>query len=418
MPTNQFVTSSLVKRAIFLYSKLSTYFRTGYKATGSANPYGGEGPYSVGSTFHQRMNSNIDLQEGDVVTASNMVDRTYPVIVQLKQNTAFNYDQAKWLYSQGALDTEAKQDKILEPSMRKIASKSDILCAKALHNKVFNFVGIPGTSLSSWDAFDQARAFSEDLCWDDKLYLAITNTQKSKLMGFFQNNFNLKQVGKILASGTLENLSGYSGIFGTTHNPNHVSELPPAITCTVTNNIPDGATTIDLTFTDTAANGKKLLVGDLISIDVVSKGVYPLNENGDELTERQLQLRVTEDSAVIAALVVTGVKIDPAIIYTRAKAVSTHANENVSGQVVAGTPGYVVGNYKSNFVYTPKALYICPMQMKKLSNVVGAMYTDPDSGISMRIGMQGDIKSDQEFTRVYTQFAIGIDKRLAIRVLT
>lgn len=286
-----------------------------------------------------------------------------------------------------------------------IANKVDEACC-ALYSDVYNSVGTPGITPSSFKALGDAQQRLDDEGVPSDERVAIVNPAANwaladGLKGTFAQNVARDIITKGYL-GTIANLSIYSDQNVVRHTTGHfTSGATPVMNGTTS----DGATSI---VTNGWSGSNTVKKGDVFTI----AGVYAVNPISGASTGVLRQFVVTADTADVGADMTIPIspKIQVAGPYQTVDAVplTTAALTFVGAQDTA---------YPQNLVFHPSAFGLVTVPLEVPSGVWAGRELDPDTGLSMLIVRQYDISVPEEVMRLdllkgtktfYPEFAVRV----------
>lgn len=291
------------------------------------------------------------------------------------------------------LDIEEYSERYIKPAAMALANVVDVaLCTE--YNNVFNEVGTPGTTPSTFAALGAAQQrLDEDAAPSTDRYGILNPAANWALADGLKGTFAAKQASDILTKGylgTIANLDLHMDQNIQSHTAGHFA----------TGSVPvmDGATVTDATtlLTDGWGAAGTILNGDVFTV----ADCYSCNPVSGDSTGALMQWVVTADTEDDGGGHVT-IPISPTVKYAATIADGMAYNNIVAlpgdGKAVTfmGTEDTV---YPQNLIYHKNAFGLITLPLAMPSGVWGARETY--NGLSIRIVKQYDITSDEDIVRL------------------
>lgn len=363
-----------------------------------------------GDTINIRKPSRYTVTEGRVFEAQNTVDQSVPLILDTQLHVGMSFTSKDL-----ALSIDEFRKRYIRPAMIALASDIDYRLGSEYKN-VNSAVGVPSASAfpSTLKGFVNAKAKLANNGAPKGVYNAVVNpdTEASLvngLSGLFQSS---ERIAEQYESGEMGLAAGCQFTMSQSVNAHTIGALGG--TPLMNGSTAEGATQV-VTDDWTAAAANRLKLGDVITIG----SVYAVNPQTRRSTGQLMQFVVTEDCASDGAGNAT-IKISPAIrasgqyqnvdslpldgaaILTFG-AVSTYQNVVAPQNLVFHRDAFVLGCAD---LYLPKGLDMA------------ARASDPESGLSLRLISDYDVKNDVMNTRLDILFGIKtVYPELACRVV-
>ena len=301
------------------------------------------------------------------------------------------------------LKVDKFEERYLAPFGSRLAAEFDLRCAQRLYQKVWNFVGTPGTSPATADVGLQASELMDNSACPrgDTRHFSLTPKANRTLIGGLAGYFNSqKTLGKQYETGMLQASLGFEphmsqnlpthtvGALGGTPLVNGGSQ--GLINSGATDN-PYAAYTDLVTDGWTAAAANRLKAGDVFTI----AGVYAVQPVTKQALPSLQQFVAASDTASDASGNAT-VRIYPAIIAGGAyQTVTARPADNAAITVVSGSAST---SYAQNIMFHRDALAVVTMEMDVPGGMDMASRADYE-GISLRFVRGFDITNNQRICR-------------------
>ena len=384
---NSFVNSSLISKDAAIYFKnMDTFMATGNRA------YQGmwsNGMYDAGDTISIRLDNQFEVKQGDVVTVGDISESTLPLTLQPIYSVPVEYTTVD-------LTTDLYQgwsDRVLRPAIRNLVSKINYDIAAAARTQVYHTAGNTTSAINSFAAVEEPGTIMMELgCpLDDRWYMAMTPKDGSALKSALQNSFNDRLNRDISDRSALGYLSYFDMYFDQSINNQTVTATKGAGPFTVNANVLDGATSITIAgltpTTGTIAAGERFEVA----------GVQSVNRINKTATGRTMSFVATAAATADGAGVAT-VSVAPTVYGPLVPTLQNVSALPVATDVVTFDSG--VSQYKVNLAYTANALHVVMPPLAPLDTPESEVFTDAESGISLRISKSGEILNNKNILRI------------------
>ena len=160
---SSFLKSSLITREFAFEWRNQTSFAA--TATHKYEGMWSERMYQPGQTVDVRLPNNVLIEEGEVVTGTDIVEHSVPLTLGERINATLNYNLTE-------LDTEMGRqnfrENVIIPSVTAVVNKLNSRIANLAKTQLNLFTGDPTASLSTFAAFNKVNAVLSDLenaCW-------------------------------------------------------------------------------------------------------------------------------------------------------------------------------------------------------------------------------------------------------------
>ncbi len=356
------------------------------------------GGAKVGTTINVRKPVQGTIRSGATASIQDVNEPQVPITVEPE----FGID---WQFTDFdlTLTVDKFEERYLAPFGSRLAAEFDLRCAQRLYQKVYNFVGTPGTSPATADIGLQAsEVLDNNACpRGDVRHFSLTPKANRTLIGGLSGFFNSQSVlGKQYESGMLQKSLGFEP---------HMSQNLPTHTVgglggtPLVNGANQGIINIGATdnpradYTDlvtdgwTAAAANRLKAGDVFTI----AGVYSVQPITKQVLSNLQPFVVASDTASDGAGNAT-VRIYPAIIAGGAyQNVSARPADNAALTILTGTANT---SYAQNIMFHRDALSVVTMEMDVPGGMDMASSSDYE-GVSLRFVRGFDITNNKRICR-------------------
>jgi len=389
---NSFINSDLLSKEAAAHFTLNNTFY------GTANhSYDGmftDRTYDAGDTINIRLSNFGKVQRGDTVIASDIVETSLPLTLQ----QLYSYPVA---YTTEDLSTKIREntwkERVFYPGVNALIAEinKDIAALAAL--TTYNYVGTPGTAISTFAAVDEVSAEMDEMAVPmANRYMALTPSNSSSLKSALQNSFNQTlNEGISLASrlGHLSTFDMFSEQLIATH-----STYSGALGTPVVNGAVSSGNTIVLSGLTASITGI-FKAGDVIEFDTDTlHKVDPISKSD---TGRRMQFVITQDadSGIGGACTIT---VSPSIIGD-----STNPNQNIinvpavaTNEIPNGAALLRPDTHKCNLAYTNESLYMVTPPLVQFEGVESSTFRDPKTGVSLRVSKTAEVLSNKNIMRI------------------
>ena len=361
-----------------------------------------------GDTINIRKPSRYQVTEGRVFEAQNTVDQSVPLVLDTQLHVGMSFTSKDL-----SLSVDEFKKRYIRPAMLALASDIDYRLGSEYKN-VNSAVGVPSPTAfpSTLKGFVNAKAKLANNGAPKGVYNAVVNpdTEASLvngLSGLFQSS---ERIAEQYESGEMGLAAGCNFTMSQSVNAHTIGTFAgtPLMHLTTA----EGATQIVTNGWSSGASALK--VGDVLTID----GVYAVNPQTRRSTGQLMQFVVTEDINDTAGAMT--IKISPAI-----KASGQY--QNVDALPLNDAPIKVFGHATSysgivapqNLVFHKDAFVLgCADLYVPKGLDMAARASDAESGLSLRLISDYDVKNDVMNTRIDILFGIKtVYPELACRVV-
>lgn len=356
------------------------------------------GGAKVGTTINVRKPVQGTIRSGATASIQDVNEPQVPITVEPE----FGID---WQFTDFdlTLSVDKFEERYLAPFGSRLAAEFDLRCAQRLYQKVYNFVGTPGTSPATADIGLQAsEVLDNNACpRGDVRHFSLTPRANRTLIGGLAGFFNSQSVlGKQYESGMLQKSLGFEPHMSQNLPTHTVGGLggTPLVNGANQGIINSGATDnprADYTdlVTDgwTAAAANRLKAGDVFTI----AGVFAVQPITKQVLSNLQTFVVASDTASDGSGNAT-VRIYPAIIAGGAyQNVSARPADNAALTILTGTAST---SYAQNIMFHRDALSVVTMEMDVPGGMDMASNADYE-GVSLRFVRGFDITNNKRICR-------------------
>ena len=140
----------------------------------------------IGDTASFRLPVSHEIQDGQVFVDQENTERSVPVVIDRWKHIGFSYDQRDL-----ALSMDNFYERYLRDDVHKMANYVDAYCLEIAYKGIPNFVGVPGTAISSTSVYTAAGTILDDAAVARGRRTAmLASSQHEALQGTVQGLFN------------------------------------------------------------------------------------------------------------------------------------------------------------------------------------------------------------------------------------
>lgn len=139
----------------------------------------------IGDSVQQRIPQRWRMKRGQALQQQPILNQTVPISLTDQLQIAFG-----WSSSQSALQVEEVQKRYTMPAGKSFAAECDRFFVDQVFKSVYNFIGTPGTRISSNDVWTDGVAKLHEYGTPDELLSITTSMQQSKLQSTNLTQFN------------------------------------------------------------------------------------------------------------------------------------------------------------------------------------------------------------------------------------
>jgi hypothetical protein len=347
--------------------------------------------YQVGETINIRQRRRSFPVQGRVANPNAIQNPLIPLTISQEWNDSIEYTgkEVALFLEKEAIEFAERE---IAPMATGLANNIELFCAQQATLQINNIIGDPSQNLSSYSAIDDAKRFLLQLGVNLRkgCYIATSLIDAHTLRSALNNQFNPVINEEIDIHGSLGNLAGfdlYESALIDIHTNGPLGGTPIV---SATTNSGDGVISISGFTPSTLV----LNAGDVIYF----AGVFSINPLTYNSTGNLMQFVVTSPvTSDISGNAV--IPIFPSIISD-----PSNTTRNVTGAIPFSTPLQLYGApnavYNVNIAYAPEALILAVPPKPPLYIVNYGQATDEETGVSLRLGMAGDIFNDVNLVRL------------------
>jgi hypothetical protein len=337
----------------------------------------------IGATVNVRKPIRFVVNTGQALALQDVQDETSPLTIQYQDHVDFQFSSADL-----ALTVDAFSERYLKPAGAALATKFDTRVAE-LYKKVFNYVGVPGTTTATALEIAAARtALNLSGCPDEgKRRMVVTSKQNATIVDQLKGlQHSGPEIAKQYAKGVMARAYG----FDWSEDDNLIAH-----TCGTLLGTPlvkgAGQTGTSL-ISDAWTGANTLTEGDVIQI----AGVYSVNPISYKSTGVLQNFVITANVAAAGGEMTCAI-YPPMIATGPLQTISALPADNAA----ITTWGTAAGTYASkvalqSLAFHPKAFTAAfvDLQMPRGADMASTI-SDDELGISMRVWRDGNISTDQ-----------------------
>ena len=347
------------------------------------------GTYDAGDTVNVRLDNQFEVKQGDTVTVGDISESTLPLTLQPIYSVPVEYSTVD-------LTTDLYQgwsERVLRPAIRNLVSRINNDIAAQARTQVYYTAGAVNASINSFAAVEEPGTILMELGapLDDRWYFAMTPKDGSALKSSLQNSFNDRLNRDISDRSALGYLSYFDMYFDQGIANQSITSTKGAGPFTINTNVSDGDTTIEIAGL-TATTGT-IAAGEVFEV----AGVESVNRITKASTGRTMRFVATANATADGTGVAT-VSVAPTVYGPATPTLQNVSALPAATDVVTFDSG--VSQYKLNLAYTSNALHVVMPPLAPLDTPESDVYTDGDSGISIRVSKSGEILNNKNILRI------------------
>jgi hypothetical protein len=363
--------------------------------------------YQVGETINIRQRRRSFPVQGRVASPNAIQNPLTPLTISQEWNDSIEYTGKEIALF---LEKEAQQfaEREIAPMATGLANNIESFCAQQAVLQINNIIGDPTSNLSSFAAVDDAQRFllQNGVNLREGAYFATSIIDAHTLRSALNNQFNPILNEEIDIYGSLGNLAGFD-MFSSQLITQHINgPLGGTPVVSATSNSGDMVVSVS-GFTATT---QVLNAGDTIYFE----GVYAINPltyvSTGNLMQFVVTANVTTDGSGNAVI-----PISPPIISD-----PSNTTRNVTGAIPITTPLQLYGapnaNFNVNIAYVSEALILAIPPKPPLYIANYGVATDEETGVTLRLGMAGDIFNDVNLVRLDALYGAVWNAPYAVKV--
>ena len=365
--------------------------------------------YQVGDTIYIRQRRRSFPVEGRVANPHAIQTPLSQLVISQQWNDSIEYTSKEATLS---IEKSPKEfaEREIEPMTTGLATNIATYCSTQATLQINNTIGDPSQNLSSFGAVDDAQRFLTRMGVNLKTgaYMAISPEDAHTLRSSLNNQFNDTLNEEIDIHGTLGNLAGfdiYTNTDADIHTNGALGGTPVVSAATSSGNDV-------ISISGFTANTQVLNAGDIIYF----ANVYSINKNSYRSTGMLMQFVVTSDVTSNGSGNAV-VPIFPPIISD-----PSDTTRNVTGNIASNTPLQLYGGanvrYTVNVTYVPSALILAIPPQEQLFIPYFGRATDKETGVSLRVMMQGDAMNSVNLVRVDALYGALWNADYAVKIIS
>lgn len=358
----------------------------------------------IGQTINIRKPARYVGRTGPVVSIEAQTE-TY---VPLTLNQQYGVDLA-FTSAEETMSLDLYSDRVIKPAMANIASRIDAFNIANTWNSVYNQVGTPGSAVTTLQTYLQAGVILDNnLAPRDGMRSFITdpNTQATAT-GLGLNLFNpAKEISEQYKTGLLTDALGFEWYLDQQANShtNGAFGGTPIVGA-------GGQSGSTINTTGWSSGASTLTAGTVITF----AGSYAVNPQTKQKLGVLQQFVVTADTSDTTGSM--AIPVSPALVLSGAFQNVSAAPTSGGAVVVSGASG--VTNAQSMVMHTDAFAFGCSELDLYQGLDMASRATDPETGLSVRIIRDYDVRNDQLITRFDILFGSTVlYTQLACRVAT
>jgi hypothetical protein len=335
----------------------------------------------VGTTINIRKPVRFTVNSGQALNLQDVTETQVPLTINNQKHVDFQFSAADL-----ALTIDDFSKRYLNPAIAALANQIDA-DGTALYKKVFNYVGVPGTTPTAILTYLQAGAkLQEEACPPDNLAMVVTPTMQAYAVDTAKAIFNPSgELSKQYTKGRMGTALGFNWYMDQ-NMPTHTVG-----TCAVAALVNGASQTGSAGMICDAATSMALKEGDIVQF----AGVYAVNPQSRVSTGALKNFVVTADAtAVVADLTFY---FDPIMVTTGpSQNVTNLPADNAAVTVFGSAAAYSAKVSPLGMAFHRDAFTLATVDLPLPRGIdMAARAADKDLGISLRIVRDYSIDTDQ-----------------------
>jgi hypothetical protein len=145
--------------------------------------------YNPGSTVRVRLPNNVLVEEGEVVTGTDLIEHTVDLTLGNRINATLNYNITDLSTEMGM---ENFRENVIIPSISAVVNKLNVRISDLAKTQLNLFTGDSTADLTTFGAFNNINAVLDENSVDRAIprYAALSVRQATQLQNNLQNSFN------------------------------------------------------------------------------------------------------------------------------------------------------------------------------------------------------------------------------------
>jgi len=350
--------------------------------------------YGVGDTIKIRLRNRYEAVEGLDVSSNvqSIEEATVPLTLEKVISVPVELNALESTYE---LPRDEVFDRVVQPQIPTLAKKVEEYIHSKVEQNINYFTGSASSTINSFEVMALARAkmlkLEMPMTMNPCIALDPFDAAYLKSATSLQNNFNSILNKQISINGALSNIAGFD-LYENQSVRSHTSGTAAAESGITVNGEVTSGNQIVVANAGTAT----FKVGDIITVEGVN-AVSPLTQTDSGQT---MSFVITQD--VTAAAGAATLNVSPSIV-------TTGPRKNVSVAIPDTAAVTVVGSHKINLAYTKGGIILAAPPMKPVYQFdnatgkiaeMGATYSDPDTGLSLSLWVDGDALKGTSYMRL------------------
>jgi hypothetical protein len=374
------------------------------------SPWGANAEYKVGDTVRIRKPVYYTVASGAPLDLQAIEERQTTLTIDYQKHVDVSLTSVE--VQRFLQDPETN---VYEGAAQALANQMDYDIITAGLNKIYRYVGTPGSGITSFSVPNAAITEQRKYAVVNSEYMCFNNSDAGTLRNALQNSFNVPFNTDISQRAILGNFGGHD-IYEDQNMQMHTTGSM-AGTPLVDGADQDGSSINLKGFTNSAAGVLKK--GDIISFAGVY-GVNPVNRMQVGTGSGNLARFVVTDASVSAdGSGDATVNIEPAIVTSGPyQNVTASPADNAAVTCAGVTVNGTAATYSNNFVYSRDAFTLaCVPGPVMMGAPYCKVFTDSDTGISLRVTVTYTPQSDSDIIRFDTFYGTTCFPEYATRII-
>jgi len=371
------------------------------------------GQYPAGSTVRARLPVQFTVRSGATANIQDITDSYVPIVVQPEVSIDFaisDFDLTLAVQNDGSI-SKGFRTRFLKPAGLKLASAIDTAVGVLVKNNTANFIGTPGTGMTSIADVLNAKvpAQNEGVPSMENMFAALSPVANANVVAGLATLFNdQSKISQQYKSGIVADSLGLEFVMSQnipSHTVGPLGGTPVTaaanqglINVGATDN-PNAQTTTLLTQGWTAAAAARVAAGDVITI----AGVFAINPENKQSTGVLRNFVVTaaasSDAGGLASLIIA-----PAIIAATGTGTSAYANVTArpaGGAAITVLTGGAGLSFGQNVIWHRDAItFVSPdMEIPGGMDMAYGVSAPDTGGMSLRFVRGFDIINNRRISR-------------------
>jgi hypothetical protein len=358
----------------------------------------------VGQTITIRKPNKFRVTKTQARSNTNLSEPSTTLTVSTQAHVSWAFSSVELTQT-----VEEYSKRYIAPAASALANQVDAdLCG--LYVNVFNYVGTPGTTPSTFKVLGDAQTvLDNEGCPQDMRYAVMNPAANWTLADGLKGTFAPKVADNLITKGYLGTIANLSIYMDQNIKRHTTGAFTSGSTPVIDETVATGASTFS---TDGWSSGAATVkAGDIFTVATVNQ-VNPMSGTSTGILKRWV---VTANTSDVTGDMAT-LPIAPTIIYG-----ASNPYSNVDAVPVDPDAMTFIGTestaFAQNLIFHPNAFCLVTLPIEMPSNVWGARETDKDAGMSIRVVKQYDIDADEEIIRLDILYGIKtLYPELAVRL--